>query len=307
MHLPVLLAETIDALQPHSGGVYLDGTVGAGGHAEAILRASDPSGRLIGFDQDEQALIVAGQRLAGFGERVALFHANFDQMKQVTLTQAIPLADGILLDIGVSSMQLDQAERGFSFREDAPLDMRMNQTAGQTAADLVNELGQDELANLIYQYGEERLSRRIARAIVQARPIERTQQLAEVIARATPGGGRRQKIHPATRTFQALRIAVNDELGALERVLPQALKLLKPGGRLAIITFHSLEDRLVKQFFRRESQDCICPPEQLICTCDHQASIKLITKRPITAVTTEIDVNPRARSAKLRVVELIKV
>ena len=307
MHLPVLLAETIDALQPHSGGVYLDGTVGAGGHAEAILRASDPSGRLIGFDQDEQALIVARQRLAGFGERVALFHANFDQMKQVTLTQAIPLADGILLDIGVSSMQLDQAERGFSFREDAPLDMRMNQTAGQTAADLVNELGQDELANLIYQYGEERLSRRIARAIVQARPIERTQQLAEVIARATPGGGRRQKIHPATRTFQALRIAVNDELGALERVLPQALKLLKPGGRLAIITFHSLEDRLVKQFFRRESQDCICPPEQLICTCDHQASIKLITKRPITATTTEIDVNPRARSAKLRVVELIKV
>lgn len=307
MHLPVLLAETIDALQPHSGGVYLDGTVGAGGHAEAILRASDPSGRLIGFDQDEQALIVAGQRLAGFGERVALFHANFDQMKQVTLAQAIPLADGILLDIGVSSMQLDQAERGFSFREDAPLDMRMNQTAGQTAADLVNELGQDELANLIYQYGEERLSRRIARAIVQARPIERTQQLAEVIARATPGGGRRQKIHPATRTFQALRIAVNDELGALERVLPQALKLLKPGGRLAIITFHSLEDRLVKQFFRRESQDCICPPEQLICTCDHQASIKLITKRPVTAVTTEIDVNPRARSAKLRVVELIKV
>jgi 16S rRNA (cytosine1402-N4)-methyltransferase len=307
MHLPVLLAETIDALQPHSGGVYLDGTVGAGGHAEAILRASDPSGRLIGFDQDEQALIVAKQRLAGFGERVALFHANFDQMKQVTLAQAIPLADGILLDIGVSSMQLDQAERGFSFREDAPLDMRMNQTAGQTAADLVNELGQDELANLIYQYGEERLSRRIARAIVQARPIERTQQLAEVIARATPGGGRRQKIHPATRTFQALRIAVNDELGALERVLPQALKLLKPGGRLAIITFHSLEDRLVKQFFRRESQDCICPPEQLICTCDHQASIKLITKRPITATTTEIDVNPRARSAKLRVVELIKV
>jgi 16S rRNA (cytosine1402-N4)-methyltransferase len=307
MHLPVLLAETIDALQPHSGGVYLDGTVGAGGHAEAILRASDPSGRLIGFDQDEQALIVARQRLAGFGERVALFHANFDQMKQVTLAQAIPLADGILLDIGVSSMQLDQAERGFSFREDAPLDMRMNQTAGQTAADLVNELGQDELANLIYQYGEERLSRRIARAIVQARPIERTQQLAEVIARATPGGGRRQKIHPATRTFQALRIAVNDELGALERVLPQALKLLKPGGRLAIITFHSLEDRLVKQFFRRESQDCICPPEQLICTCDHQASIKLITKRPVTAVTTEIDVNPRARSAKLRVVELIKV
>jgi 16S rRNA (cytosine1402-N4)-methyltransferase len=307
MHLPVLLAETIDALQPHSGGVYLDGTVGAGGHAEAILRASDPRGRLIGFDQDEQALIVAGQRLAGFGERVALFHANFDQMKQVTLAQAIPLADGILLDIGVSSMQLDQAERGFSFREDAPLDMRMNQTAGQTAADLVNKLGQDELANLIYQYGEERLSRRIARAIVQARPIERTQQLAEVIARATPGGGRRQKIHPATRTFQALRIAVNDELGALERVLPQALKLLKPGGRLAIITFHSLEDRLVKQFFRRESQDCICPPEQLICTCDHQASIKLITKRPITATTTEIDVNPRARSAKLRVVELIKV
>ncbi|MCB0154451.1 MAG: 16S rRNA (cytosine(1402)-N(4))-methyltransferase RsmH [Anaerolineae bacterium] len=307
MHIPVLLDETITALLPQPGGVYIDGTVGAGGHAEAILRASAPNGRLVGFDQDQQALAISAGRLATFGDRVTLYHANFDQLEQVAKQINIPPVDGILLDLGVSSMQLDQPERGFSFREDAPLDMRMNPAQGQSAADLVNHLPQDELANLIYQYGEERLSRRIARAIVQARPIERTQALAEVITKATPGQGRKQKIHPATRTFQALRIAVNDELGALERVLPQALRLLKPGGRLAIITFHSLEDRIVKQFFRREAQDCICPPEQLICTCGHQAVIDLINKRPITATATEIDVNPRARSAKLRVVELKRV
>lgn len=307
MHIPVLLDETITALLPQPGGVYIDGTVGAGGHAEAILRASAPNGRLVGFDQDQQALAISAGRLAAFGDRVTLYHANFDQLEQVAKQINIPPVDGILLDLGVSSMQLDQPERGFSFREDAPLDMRMNPAQGQSAADLVNHLPQDELANLIYQYGEERLSRRIARAIVQARPVERTQALAEVIARAIPGQGRKQKIHPATRTFQALRIAVNDELGALERVLPQALRLLKPGGRLAVITFHSLEDRIVKQFFRREAQDCICPPEQLICTCGHQAVIHLISKRPITATATEIDVNPRARSAKLRVVELKRV
>lgn len=307
MHIPVLLDETITALLPQPGGVYIDGTVGAGGHAEAILRASAPNGRLVGFDQDQQALAISAGRLAAFGDRVTLYHANFDQLEQVAKQINIPPVDGILLDLGVSSMQLDQPERGFSFREDAPLDMRMNPAQGQSAADLVNHLPQDELANLIYQYGEERLSRRIARAIVQARPVERTQALAEVIARAIPGQGRKQKIHPATRTFQALRIAVNDELGALERVLPQALRLLKPGGRLAVITFHSLEDRIVKQFFRREAQDCICPPEQLICTCGHQAVIHLISKRPIMATATEIDVNPRARSAKLRVVELKRV
>ncbi len=204
-------------------------------------------------------------------------------------------------------MQFDRPERGFSFQADGPLDMRMDETGGQTAADLVNHLPERELADLIYRYGEERRSRRIARAIVKARPIRRTTELAQVVSGAMAGKGRHQtKIHPATRTFQALRIAVNDELGALERALPQAIKLLKPGGRLAVISFHSLEDRIVKQYFRQESQDCICPPEQPVCTCRHKASIHIITKRPIMPSSAEVNVNPRARSAKLRVVELIR-
>jgi 16S rRNA (cytosine1402-N4)-methyltransferase len=211
-------------------------------------------------------------------------------------------------------MQLDQPERGFSFQVDGPLDMRMDTTTGQPAADLVNHLPEDELADLIYQYGEEPRSRRIARAIIKARPIERTRELADVISKAIrsrprKGGQRRgkAKIHPATRTFQALRIAVNDELGALERVLPQAIELLEPGGRLAVISFHSLEDRIVKQYFRQESRDCICPPEQPVCTCRHKATIHIITKKPITPSLVEIGENPKARSAKLRVVELIRI
>lgn len=305
MHTSVLLQEIISALQPHPGGVYIDGTVGAGGHAAALLEASAPDGPLFGLDRDQSALEVARRQLAQFGHRVHLFHANFDQLAQVAQAQAMPRADGLLLDLGVSSMHLDQPERGFSFQTDGPLDMRMDPTTGPTAADLVNSLPEEELANLIYRYGEERHSRRIARAIVKARPLRRTLELARVVARVS-GGGRpdRTKIHPATRTFQALRIAVNDELGALERALPQAMECLKPGGRLAVISFHSLEDRIVKQYFKQESQDCICPPEQPVCTCRHKATIDIITKRPITASLAEIDANPRARSAKLRVVEL---
>ncbi len=206
-------------------------------------------------------------------------------------------------------MQLDQPERGFSFQVDGPLDMRMDDTGGNTAADLVNHLDETELADLIYQYGEERYSRRIARAIVKARPIRRTGQLAEIIQKAVPfaGGKGKARIHPATRTFQALRIAVNDELGALERALPQAVELLKPGGRLAVISFHSLEDRIVKQYFRREAQDCICPPDQPVCTCRHKATVHIITKRPIMPSLAEVNANPRARSAKLRVVESIGI
>lgn len=308
MHKSVLLQEVIIALQPRSGGIYLDGTVGAGGHATALLEASAPDGQLFGLDQDQSALAVAKSQLAQFGQRVHLFHANFDRLAQVAQAQGIPPVDGILLDLGVSSMHLDQPERGFSFQADGPLDMRMDASQGQTAADLVNHLPEDELANLIFRYGEERHSRRIARAIVKARPIWRTLELAQIVARAS-GAGRsdRTKIHPATRTFQALRIAVNDELGALERALPQALGCLKPGGRLAVISFHSLEDRIVKQYFKQESLDCICPPEQPVCTCRHKATIDIITKRPITASLDEIDANPRARSAKLRVVELKRV
>jgi len=306
MHVPVLLQEVIAALQPQPGGVYIDGTVGAGGHAAAVLEASAPDGQLYGFDQDQQALEIATGNLDKFGNRVHLTHANFKHLDQTARHLNIPPVNGILLDLGVSSMQFDQPDRGFSFQADGPLDMRMNPITGKTAADLVNNLPQDELANLIYKYGEERQSRRIARAIVQARPIYSTQELAATVARAArkPGKAGRSKIHPATQTFQALRIAVNNELTILEQVLPQALQLLKPKGRLAVISFHSLEDRIVKQFFRQEAQDCICPPEQPICTCRHKSIINIITKKPISPTLAEIDVNPRARSAKLRVVEL---
>ncbi|MFN8453909.1 MAG: 16S rRNA (cytosine(1402)-N(4))-methyltransferase RsmH [Anaerolineae bacterium] len=305
MHIPVLLQEVITALRPHSGGNYLDATVGAGGHAAAILEGSSPDGQLFGFDQDQRAVELAAHTLSRFGQRVHLLHTNFDRLTEVAQAQQIPRLDGILLDLGVSSMHLDQPERGFSFQADGPLDMRMDLAHGQTAADLVNHLPEEELANLIYRYGEERHSRRIAKAMIRARPIRRTAELAQIVARA--GGYSRQeqaRIHPATRTFQALRIAVNDELGALERVLPQAIAWLKPGGRLAVISFHSLEDRIVKQFFQQESRDCICPPEQPICTCRHKATVNIITKRPIVPNLSEIDANPRARSAKLRVVEL---
>jgi len=304
VHRSVLLKEVIAALQPYSGGVYIDGTVGAGGHAAAILQASAPQGQLFGFDQDRQALEIAARRLAEFGTRVHLHHSNFDQLARLAQRNQLPPADGVLLDLGVSSMQFDRAERGFSFQQDGPLDMRMDPAAGQTAADLVNHLPEKELADLIYIYGEERRSRQIARAIVRARPIQSTAQLAGIVAGASRAG--RSKIHPATRTFQALRIAVNDELGALERVLPQAVQLLKPGGRLAVISFHSLEDRIVKNYFRQEARDCICPPEQPICTCKHKASLHIITKRPIMPSSAEVNANPRARSAKLRVVESIR-
>ena len=307
MHVPVLLQEVIDLLQPHPSGIYIDGTVGAGGHAAAILSRSEPEGQLYGLDQDWQTLDVARHNLAQFGGRVHLIHANFQRLSVMAQMYHIPPANGILLDLGVSSLQLDQAERGFSFKEDGPLDMRMNPGKGSSAADLANNLPEKELADLIYRYGEEPKSRRIARAIIKARPIHRTAHLADVVAGAARGPrGRRKrpKIHPATRTFQALRIAVNQELNALEQVLPQALSLLKPAGRLAVISFHSLEDRLVKQYFRQESQDCICPPEQLFCTCQHKAIINIINKKPIVPGLAEIELNPRARSAKLRVVEL---
>ncbi len=303
MHQSVLLPEVIEALQPRAGGVYIDGTVGAGGHAAAILAAAAPTGQLHGFDQDLQALDLARQNLAQFGDRARLYQANFGQLAQLVRLYNLPPADGILFDLGVSSMQFDRPDRGFSLQHDGPLDMRMNPTHGDTAADLVNSLPEEELANLIFEYGEEPQSRRIARAIVRARPIERTLQLAEVVVKAVHYK-ERSKIHPATRTFQALRIAVNDELAVLTQVLPQAVKLLKPAGRLAVISFHSLEDRIVKQYFKQESQDCICPPEQPFCTCQHKAIINLITKKPITPSLAEIERNSRARSAKLRVVEL---
>ena len=301
-HLPVLLADVISGLAPHPGGLTIDGTLGLGGHAEAILDASAPDGRLLGFDRDGDALARAGERLARLGDRLVTAHASYAEMSRLAPPLGFAAVDGILLDLGLSSLQLDDPARGFAFRYDAPLDMRFDPSSGLTAADLVNSLPEDELADLIYEYGEERHSRRVARAIVRGRPVTTTNRLAEIVAASIPGG-RREKIHPATRTFQALRIAVNDELRELERGLPQALDLLKPGGRLAVISFHSLEDRLVKHWMKRESTDCLCPPEQLVCTCGHVAALRLVTRKPVEASAQESGANPRARSAKLRIAE----
>jgi 16S rRNA (cytosine1402-N4)-methyltransferase len=300
-HIPVLLRAVLDGLNIRPGGVLVDGTVGAGGHSAAILDSA-PDVRIIGFDRDPRSLDIAARRLAPYGERANLFHANYDQMERILSEHSIAHVDGILLDLGISSMHVDEADRGFTFKTDAPLDMRFDPSENQqSAADVVNTYDAEELANILYEYGEEPQSRAIARAIIAARPLHSTRQLADVIARAHRGA--REKIHPATRTFQALRIAVNDELGALERVLPQALNLLNSSGRLAIISFHSLEDRIVKNFMRDESTDCICPPKQPVCTCGHVARIALVNRKPITADEEELSANPRSRSAKLRVAE----
>lgn len=298
-HLSVLYKETLEALSPTPGGRYVDGTLGAGGHAWGLLEGSRPDGQLLGLDVDPHALALAMQRLAPFGERAHIRHGSYADLAQHLAALGWGEVDGILLDLGASSMQFDQAERGFSFQQDGPLDMRFNPAAARSAADLVNTLPEAELADLLYAYGEERQSRRIARAIVAARPLHTSRALAELVAKTL--GGKRTGVHPATRSFQALRIAVNGELDAVQAVLPQAVAALKPGGRLAIISFHSLEDRLVKQYFRQESRDCVCPPGQPVCTCGHTASLKELTRKPIAASEQEIAANPRARSAHLRV------
>jgi 16S rRNA (cytosine1402-N4)-methyltransferase len=288
-------------LQPRRAGLYADGTVGAGGHAWGILQASGPDGRLLGMDVDPQALAIAGERLAAYGSRAILVRAAYTELQAQLKSLGWEKVDGILLDLGVSSMQLDTAGRGFSFLKEAPLDMRFDPDNAVRADDLVNRWPEKELADVIYRFGEERRARQVARAIVKARPIWTTRQLAEVIAGATRSG--RPGIHPATRTFQALRIAVNRELESLEAVLPQAIAALAPGGRLAVIAFHSLEDRIVKQYFHQESRDCLCPPKQPVCTCGHRATIREITRRPVRPQETEVQQNPRARSARLRVAE----
>lgn len=300
-HVPVLYQEIIHALRPHSPGRYVDATVGAGGHAFGILQTSAPEGLLLGLDLDPQALEIASRRLSAFESRATLRQASYTTLQLQLAALGWDAVDGIVIDLGVSSMQIDTPERGFSFLMDGPLDMRFSPDQPTLAADLVNDLPETELADLIYRYGEEKLSRRIARAIVHSRPLNTTAQLADLIVRAT--GGKRGRIHPATRTFQALRIAVNHELQALEEFLPQAVRALTPGGRLAVISFHSLEDRIVKQYFRLESRDCICPPDQPVCTCGHKASVTEINRHPIEASAEEASQNPRARSAKLRIIE----
>jgi 16S rRNA (cytosine1402-N4)-methyltransferase len=301
MHRPVLYHEIIHALRPRRGGFYVDATIGAGGHAWGILDASSPDGMLLGLDVDPQALRLAAEKLAHFGERAILRQASYTTLHAQLVSLGWEIVNGIVLDLGVSSMQVDTRERGFSFLFDAPLDMRFDPGGDITAASFVNELPEAELAALIWKYGEERRARKVAQAIVKARPLRTTVELANVVARATSSG--KPGMHPATRTFQALRIAVNQELDALMQVLPQAVAALVPGGRLAVISFHSLEDRLVKHFFRQESQDCICPPRQPVCTCGHQASLTLVNRQPDVPGADEVAENPRSRSAKLRVIE----
>jgi 16S rRNA (cytosine1402-N4)-methyltransferase len=300
-HLPVLLDAVLDGLNPHPGASLLDGTLGAGGHALGWLERTAPDGRLLGFDRDPSALEMARERLAPYANRVTLVHASYASMSQTAARQGFAPLDAILLDLGFSSLQVDDPARGFSFLRDGPLDMRYDPTRGPTAADLVNSLPESDLADLIYRYGEDRHARRIARAILRARPLHTTTRLAAVIAAAVPRST--EKTHPATRAFQALRIAVNGELDELESALPQTLDLLRPGGRLAVISFHSLEDRIVKTFLKRESTACLCPPRQPVCTCGHVAALTIITRKPITAAAHEIAANPRARSARLRIAE----
>jgi 16S rRNA (cytosine1402-N4)-methyltransferase len=300
-HQPALYKEIIHALQPRSGGRYVDGTLGAGGHARGILEASAPDGQLLGLDVDPQALALARKTLAPYEERIHLAQASYTSLfTQLTQLQW-EAVDGIVLDLGASSMQFDTPERGFSFQYDAPLDMRFGPQALQTAADLVNTYSERELADLIYQYGEERDSRKIARAIVKARPIHTTRELVAVIESVSPRRG--ERVHPATRTFQALRIAVNDELASIEEVLPQAVAAIRSGGRLAVISFHSLEDRIVKDFFREQSKDLVNPPYERIYEQERRATLKEVNRKPITPSEAEIKSNPRARSAKLRIVE----
>ncbi|MEA3396825.1 MAG: 16S rRNA (cytosine(1402)-N(4))-methyltransferase RsmH [Chloroflexota bacterium] len=306
-HVPVLLREVLEGLDARPGGVYIDGTLGAGGHAAAILAASAPDGRLLGLDRDPQAVTRATARLEPYGERVTLLHASYVELAALAREQGFFPVEGVLFDLGFSSLQIAAAERGFAFRLAGPLDMRFDPTAaGPTAADLLNTLPEAELADLLWRYGEEPRSRRIAQAIVAARPLESTGELAEVVAAAV-GYPRGRRIHPATRVFQALRIAVNRELESLEAVLPQAVEVLRPGGRLAVITFHSLEDRIVKRFFRQEARGCICPPEAPICTCGHQPTLRLVNRKPLRPSAEELAANPRSRSAKLRVAEKLNL
>lgn len=305
MHVSVLYKEVLQGLQPKSEGRYIDGTVGAGGHAFGILESSSPQGKLLGLDRDPAALNVARERLKEFGDRVHLRQASYVEMEKVAREIGWGEVNGIVLDLGLSSLQLEDATRGFAFKHEGPLDMRFDPATPITAADLVNGGDPDELADILFKFGEEHAARRIVKAIIKARPINTTQQLAAVVAATV--GGKRGDIHPATRTFQALRIAVNGELESVEKALPMAVRLLAVGGRVAVISFHSLEDRLVKNFFHREARDCVCPPEQLVCVCGHKASVKEITRKPITPRESEVKNNPRSRSAKLRLVEKISL
>lgn len=307
-HVPVMLRETIVALRPRDGGRYLDGTFGGGGHARALLEASAPGGRVLALDADPAAVARGTALQAESRGRLVVRESNFADLARVATAEGFAPLDGVLLDLGLSSFQLADPGRGFSFAGDGPLDMRFGPAAISTAAAIVNTYGEAALADLFFRYGEERWSRRIARAIARARderPIATTGELAALVARAVPSGADRERIHPATRVFQALRIEVNRELTVLEEGLAAAPGALGPGGRLAVIAFHSLEDRIVKAFMRREATDCLCPPRQPVCTCGHRATLRLVSRKGLRAGAAEVAANPRSRSAVLRVAEKI--
>ena len=306
-HISVLLNECIEGLSIKENGIYVDGTLGGAGHSAEIVKRLT-TGRLIGIDQDTNAINAAEKRLEEYKDKVTLVHDNFSNIKAVFSQLGIEKADGFLLDIGVSSHQLDEAERGFSYMHDAPLDMRMNRDNSFSAYNVVNEYSEDELSEIIYKYGEERWSKRIAQFIVAERskkPIETTFELVDVIKKAVPKGARKDGPHPAKRTFQAIRIEVNGELEILERTIDDMTELLNPGGRLCIITFHSLEDRIVKNAFRKQENPCTCPPEFPVCVCGKKKRANVITRKPILPSDEELEFNHRSRSAKLRILERV--
>ena len=304
-HISVLLQECLDGLNIKPDGIYVDGTLGGAGHSSQIAKQLT-TGRLIGIDRDPVALKAAGERLAPYKDNVTLVHANFCEIARVLQELDIPGVDGVLLDLGVSSPQLDDGARGFSYMADAPLDMRMNNQDALTAETVVNTWSQEELKRILYTYGEERYAPQIAAAICRRReaaPIQTTLELVDIIRSAMPPAALREKQHPAKRSFQAIRIAVNDELGSVEKVMEDAIPLLNPGGRLAVVTFHSLEDRIVKTAMTAASKGCTCPPSFPVCVCGKNPQVKLISRKPITATPEELEENPRSRSAKLRVCE----
>ena len=307
-HKPVLLDECLEALAIRPDGIYLDGTLGRAGHSLEIARRLTEGGRLIGVDRDETALAAAEVRLAEFRDRVTLVHSNFSCIHQILNELGMEKIDGMLFDLGVSSPQLDDAERGFSYMNDAPLDMRMDRTAALTAREVVNFWSYEELRRILFEYGEERYAPVIAKNIVREReaaPIETTLRLTEIIKKAMPPAALREKQHPAKRSFQAIRIAVNGELDELEPMMEAAADRLNPGGRLAVISFHSLEDRIIKKTMQRLATGCTCPPEFPVCVCGKQPKMKLVTRKPVVSTAAELEYNPRARSAKLRVAEKV--
>lgn len=308
-HVTVLKQEAVEGLAIKPNGIYVDCTLGGAGHSSLIAENLDETGRLIAFDQDETAIRHAQEVLKPYRQQVTLVNSNFRYIEEELTRLGITGVDGVLFDLGVSSPQLDEAERGFSYNKDAALDMRMDRSTDLTAEIIVNTWDEQELARILWDYGEEKFARRIAKHIVHMRqktPIRTTQQLAEIIKEAIPAAARRSGGHPAKRSFQAIRIAVNDELGAFEDALEGALRMLNPGGRISVITFHSLEDRICKQFFAKHAKRCTCPPDFPICVCGNQGELRLVNRKPIVPGPEELKVNPRARSAKLRIAEKIK-